>query len=140
LLGGTRSVKRIRGLAGQVGVGAPDESLTSASGVVIVAELVGRLGLTEALDDVVGPIRQRDRGLSGGESLLSLAQMQMLGGDFMVCLDRRREDAAGEALSAVPTPESTTAATLARRFGPVQVAGVGGYRGADLPGGRVAAY
>jgi hypothetical protein len=111
-------------LAGQVGIGAPDESLTSASGVVIVAELAGRLGLTEALDDAVGPIKQRDRGLSGGEFLLSLAQMQMLGGDFMVCLDRRREDAAGEALSAVPTPPSTTAATLAARFGAAQRAGI----------------
>jgi hypothetical protein len=121
---GTRSVKRIRGLAGRVGVGAADASLSSASGVVAVAELAGRLGLVEALDDAIGSIKQRDRGLSGGQLLLSLAQTQMLGGDFLVSLDRRRVDAAGEALSAVATPASTTAAGLAARFGQAQVLGI----------------
>src|SRR6266487_348268 len=92
---GTRSVKRIAGLA------------------VVVA-----------LDDAIGPVKQRDRGLTGGQLLVSLAQTQMLGGDFLACLDRRRDDIAGEALSAVPTPPSTTAAGLAARFGPAQLAGV----------------
>ena len=55
---------------------------------------------------------------------MSLAQAQMLGADFLTGLDRRRADVAGEALSAVPTPASTTAASLAARFGPAQVAGV----------------
>jgi hypothetical protein len=121
---GTRSVKRIRGLAGQVEVGAPDESLTPASGVVAVAELVARLGGVNALDDAIGPIKVRDRGLSGGELLIALAQAQMLGGDFLVSLDRRRADVTGEALSAVPTPASTTAASLAARFGPARIAGI----------------
>jgi hypothetical protein len=121
---GTRSVKRIRGLAGRVEVGAPDESLTPASGVVAVTELVSRLGLVNALDDAIGSIKQRARGLSGGELMVSLAQAQMLGGDFLVSLDRRRADVTGEALSAVPTPASTTAASLATRFGPAQVAGI----------------
>src|SRR5436190_239309 len=121
---GTRSVHRIRGLAGQVRVGAPDASLTPACGVVAVAELVGRLGVVQALDDAVGTIKQRDRGVSAGQFLVSLAQAQMLGADFWPHLDRRRADAAGEALSAVPTPASTTAATLAARFGPAQLAGI----------------
>src|SRR5436190_22688773 len=121
---GTRSVHRIRGLAGQVRVGAPDASLTPACGVVAVAELVGRLGVVQALDDAVGSIKQRDRGLTAGQFLVSLAQAQMLGADFWTHLDRRRDDAAGEALSAVPTPASTTAATLAARFGPAQLAGI----------------
>jgi hypothetical protein len=56
--------------------------------------------------------------------LVSLAQAQMLGGDFLVSLDRRRADTTGEALSAVPTPASTTAAALAARFGPMQVVGI----------------
>jgi hypothetical protein len=98
--------------------------LTSASGVVALAELVGRLGIIAALDDAVGAIKQRDRGLTGGQFLVSLAQTQMLGGDFMICLDRRRDDVAGEALSVVATPASTTAATLAARFGASQLAGV----------------
>src|SRR2546423_8715983 len=86
----TRSVKKVPGLAGRVRVGAPDASLTPVSGVVAVAELVGRLGMVEALDDAVGPVKQRDRGLSAGQFLVSLAQAQMLGGDFWTSLDRRR--------------------------------------------------
>jgi len=98
--------------------------LTPVSDVVAVAELVGRLGVIAALDDAAGTIKQRDRGLSAGAFLVSLAQAQMLGADFWTCLDRRRAGAAGEALSAVPTPASTTAATLAARFGPMRLAGV----------------
>jgi len=44
----TRSVDRIRDWAPQVRIGAADASLTSASGVVAVAELVLRLGGTPA--------------------------------------------------------------------------------------------
>src|SRR5437773_10712664 len=121
---GTRSVHRIRGLAGQVRIGAPDASLTPASGVVAVAELVGRLGVVEAFDDAVGVVKQRDRGLTAGQFLVSVAQAQMLGAEFWTGLDRRRDDTAGEALSAVPTPASTTATTLAARFGAPQLAGV----------------
>jgi hypothetical protein len=121
---GTRSVKRIAGLAGRVRIGAADASLTPASGVVAVAELVGRLGVAGALDDAVGSIKQRDRGLSAGQFLVAVAQAQMCGAQFWVGLDRRRADTAGETLSAVPTPASSTAVELADRFGPAQLAGV----------------
>jgi len=117
-------VKKIPGLAGQVRIGAPDASLTPVSGVVAVAELVGRLGVTGALDDAVGEIKQRDRGLSAGEFLVAVAQAQMCGAEFWTGLDRRRADTAGEALSAVPTPASTTAVELAQRFGPAHLAGI----------------
>ena len=117
-------MKKIPGLAGRVRVGAPDASLTPVSGVVAVAELVGRLGVTAALDDAVGHIKQRDRGLSAGEFLVAVAQAQMFGAEFWTGLDRRRADAAGEALSAVATPASTTAVELAGRFGPAQFAGI----------------
>jgi hypothetical protein len=117
-------VKKIPGLAGRVRIGAPDASLTPASGVVAVAELVGRLGVAAALDDAVGSIKQRDRGLSAGQFLLAVAQAQMLGAQFWTGLERRRADLAGEALSAVATPASTTAVDLARRFGPAQFAGI----------------
>jgi hypothetical protein len=117
-------VKTIRGLAGRVRIGAADASLTPASGVVAVAELADRLGMVAALDDAVGAIKQRDRGLSAGGLLAALAQTQMLGGDFLVSLDRRREDLVGEALCAVPTPASTTAAQLAARFDKAQLVGI----------------
>jgi hypothetical protein len=117
-------VKKIPGLAGRVCIGAPDASLTPASGVVAVAELVGRLGVTAALDDAVGLIKQRDRGLSAGQFLVAVAQAQMCGAQFWTGLDRRRADTAGEALSVVATPASTTAVDLADRFGPAQLAGI----------------
>src|SRR5258706_15411992 len=120
----TRSVTKIPGLAGRVRIGAPDESLTPASGVVAVAELVARLGMTGALDDAVGSIKQRDRGLSAGEFLVAVAQAQMFGAQFWSGLDRRRVDVAGEALSAVATPAATTAVDLAQRFDPARLAGI----------------
>src|SRR5947207_11661782 len=119
----TRSVKTIPGLAGRVRIGAPDASLTPASGVVAVAELVCRLSVATALDDAVGEIKQRDRGLSAGQFLVAVAQAQMCGAQFWIGLDRRRADTAGEALSAVATPASTTAVQLADRFGQAEVDG-----------------
>jgi hypothetical protein len=89
-----------------------------------VAELVGRLGVINALDDAVGSIKQRDRGLSAGQFLVAVAQAQMFGAEFWTGLDRRRADTAGEALSAVSMPASTTAVELAQRFGPAQLAGI----------------
>jgi len=109
---------------GRVRVGVPDASLTAASGVVAMAELVGRLGVAAALDDAVGEIKQRDRGLSAGQFLVAVAQAQMCGAQFWTGLDRRRADTAGEALSAVPTPAATTAVELAQRFGPARLAGI----------------
>ena len=117
-------MKSIRGLAGRVRVGAADASLTPVSGVVAVAELVDRLGVVAAFDEAVGGIKQRDRGLSAGGLLVALAQTQMLGGDFLVSLDRRRDDPVGEALSAVSTPASTTAAGLAARFDAAHLVGI----------------
>ena len=117
-------MSRIPGLAGRVRVGAPDASLTPISGVVAVAELVGRLGVMAALDDAVGVIKQRDRGLSAGGFLVAVAQAQMFGAEFWTGLDRRRADPAGEALSVVATPASTTAVELAGRFGRFQLAGI----------------
>src|SRR5512133_2892490 len=82
------------------------------------------MGVTGALDDAVGSIKQRDRGLSAGQFLVAVAQAQMFGAEFWAGLDRRRADTAGEALSAVATPASTTAVEPAERFGPAQLAGV----------------
>jgi hypothetical protein len=104
--------------------GAPDGSLTGSSGVAAVAELVERLGVVGVLDRHVGPIKVRDRGVSAGQLLVALAQSQLLGGDALVALDRQRADTAAGLLSAVPGVPATTAAGLARRFGPRQRAGI----------------
>jgi hypothetical protein len=121
------SVKTIRGRGrGRkcVQIGAPDPSLTAFSGVAAVGEFVDRLGVVSIFDRGIGSIKQRDRGVTAGELLVGMAQSQLLGGDALVSLDRQRADAAASVLSAVPPIPSTTAGSLARRFGPDQLTGV----------------
>jgi len=89
-------------------VGAPDPSLTPAAGMLAVSELVDRLGVVSALDAGIGSFKTRNRGLSGGQLLVSLAGAQLLGQDALAGLDRVRADAAGAVLLPVPTPASTT--------------------------------
>lgn len=100
----------------QVRIGAPDASLTGVGGVVALSELIGRLGVVEALDAGIGSIKQRERGVSGGQLLTGLAQCQLLGGHGLVALDRQRADRVAARLSALPELPSTTANGLARRF------------------------
>jgi hypothetical protein len=84
--------------------------------MAVVTELCDRLGVVEALDAAVGPIKQRGRGAGAGELLVGLAAAQLAGEDFLVGLDRQRADVVGQALAPVPGLASTTAAGLARRF------------------------
>jgi Transposase DDE domain group 1 len=106
-------MRRLRRL---VGIGAPDPSLTAVSGMVAVTELVDRLNMIRLLDAAIGPIKARDRGHSGGQLLVGMAAAQLAGEDFLVGLDRQRDDVAGQMLAPVPGLSSTTAAGLARRF------------------------
>ncbi|MGH4011109.1 MAG: IS1380 family transposase [Pseudonocardiaceae bacterium] len=108
-----RGMRRLRRL---VGIGAPDPSLTAVSGMVAVTELVDRLNMIRLLAAVIGPIKARDRGYSGGQLLVGLAGAQLAGEDFLVGLDRQRDDVAGQVLVPVPRLSSTTAAGLARRL------------------------
>lgn len=98
----------------------PDPALTSVSGLAAISELVEQLGVVEALDVAVGPIKRRDRGFGSGELLVGLAAAQLAGEDFLVGLDRQRADAAGQVITPVPGLCSTTAAGLARRIGDPQ--------------------
>jgi Transposase DDE domain group 1 len=117
-------VKRIRSGAGrsrqQLRIGAPDRSLTANAGLAVITELCGRLGVIEALDAAVGPVKQRDRGFGAGELLTGIAAAQLAGEDFLTGLDRQRADAAGQQITPVPGLASTTAAGLARRITPAQ--------------------
>jgi Transposase DDE domain group 1 len=108
-----RGMRRLRRL---VGIGAPDSSLTAVSGMVAVTELVDRLNMIRLLDAAIGPIKARDRGHSGGQLLVGMAAAQLAGEDFLVGLDRQRDDVAGQVLAPVPGLSSTTAAGLARRL------------------------
>ena len=78
--------------------------------------LCERLGVIEALDAAVGPVKQRDRGFGAGQLLTGIAAAQLAGEDFLSGLDRQRADAAGQQLTPVPRLSSTTAAGVARRI------------------------
>jgi hypothetical protein len=65
-------VDRIRGgrrKRRQARIGAPDAALTPNGGLAAVSGLCDRLGVIEALDAAVGPVKQRDRGFGAGEQL-----------------------------------------------------------------------
>ena len=118
---GTYLVVRIRGRKRQQPrVGTPEAALTANAGLAAISELCGRLGVIEAVDAAVGPIKQRDRGFSAGELLAGIAAAQLAGEDFLTGLDRQRADVAGQLLTPVPGLASTTAAGLARRITPAQ--------------------
>ena len=108
----------------KVRFGKPDPTLTWSGGVVALAELIRKLRVVEFLDAGIGAIKQRDRGVSGGQLLAVLAQCQLLGGTGLAGLDQQRVDAAAQRLSALPVVPSTTAAGLARRFGAAQLSGI----------------
>jgi hypothetical protein len=81
----TYLVSRIRGGSlpcQRVRAGAPDASLTANAGLAAVTGLCGRLGVIEALDAAVGPVKQRDRGLGAGELLCGIAAAQLARGGF----------------------------------------------------------
>ena len=126
--------------------GAPDRSLTANAGLAAVTELCGRLGVIEAVDAAVGPIKQRDRGFGAGELLCGIAAAQLAGEDFLTGLDRQRADVAGQQITPVPGLASTTTAGLARRITPAQwqaaghgLAAVTGRMLSLLPAARAAA-
>jgi len=101
---------------GRIQIGADDPSLTAAGGMLAVTELCGKLGLIEALDEVMGPVKQRRRGFSGGQVLAGMAAAQLAGEDFLVGLDRLRADQAGQLVTPVPGLATSTATGIARRF------------------------
>jgi hypothetical protein len=101
---------------GRIRIGAADPSLTAAGGMLAVTELCGKLGLIEALDAGIGPVKQRRRGFTGGQVLTGMAAAQLAGEDFLVGLDRLRADEAGQQLAPVPGLATSTATGLARRF------------------------
>jgi hypothetical protein len=75
-------VKNVEHRNSSVVARADDPSLTGSAGMVCVAQAVRALGVIDAIDGFVGPIKRRDRGLSAGEFVVSLAECMLGGGDF----------------------------------------------------------
>lgn len=125
LQGSRKQANKRRRRARRVRIGAPDHRLTGAGGLEAVRELDRVLGIVAALDAGIGPVKRRARGLTAGQALMTMACAQLAGEDFMVGLDRRRQDTAGQVLEPVSTPASTTWAGIARRFTATHLAGIG---------------
>src|SRR6266540_2879727 len=118
-------VNSLRRGRGRVELRFDDPTQTPDAGLLLVAELADQLDLVGTLDRHIGPIKQRRRGRSGGELVMALAESMLVGGDFLCDLDSLRADLAGAALSTIACPPApTTAAGLARRFGPQQLHGI----------------
>lgn len=106
-------------------LGEPDPTVTSAGGLVLIAELDRVLGIVDAVDAAVGPIKTRRQGHGAGGVLLSLAESILADGDFLCDVDTRRADVAGAAVRAVADPPaSTTIIALTKRFTAAQIAGL----------------
>lgn len=105
-------------------IGRPDGSLTGLAGLAAVDEFTARLGMVAELDAGIGPIKTRDRGLSGGQLLVGMATAQLAGQDCLAGLDRVRADVGSALLVEAPVAPSTTAGRLAGTFGQPQLAGV----------------
>jgi len=116
--------KHRRRRARRVRIGRPDGRLTPVAGLEAVRELDRVLGVTGVLEAGVGSVKARRRGLGGGALVMAMASCQLTGGDFLVSLDRRRTDLAGQLLEPVPTPASTTAAGIAKRFTDTNLRGI----------------
>ena len=108
----------------RVRIGAPDVSVTGLAGLAAVDELTARLGLVAELDRGIGPIKQRARGLTGGQLLVGMATAQLAGQDCLAGMDRVRTDPASGLLTEAPVAPSTTAGRLAGCFGPARLLGI----------------
>jgi hypothetical protein len=105
----------MRRVATLLALRAPDAALTPNAGLAVITGLCGRLGVIEAIDATVGPVKQRDRGFGGWGALTGIAAAYLAGEDFLVGHDRQRADLAGPQITPVPGLGSTTAAGRAHR-------------------------
>jgi hypothetical protein len=104
-------------------VGANDPSVCRYAGLAVTGELARRLRLVELIDAELSverrarPVKVRRRGLSPGQLVVSLAESQLVGGEFFSDLEQVRADRAGSGLRTVgATPSAPTALQRAKDF------------------------
>ncbi len=101
----------------KVALSNPDNRITSRAGLHLVSKLDDLIGISKTINESGPSIKERNRGLSLGSLMLSIAEMMLAGGDFLCDLDFQRDDVAGLPLRAVPdVPASTTVIGLGKRF------------------------
>jgi hypothetical protein len=108
---------------GRIVFRADDERLTPFAGLAVIGVIVRVLGLVGLIDGELArerraaPVKQRDRGVSGGELLVAMAESQLVGGECFDDIEDLRADRAGAGLrGALRVPAAATARQLARRF------------------------
>ncbi|MCA1698120.1 MAG: IS1380 family transposase [Actinobacteria bacterium] len=108
---------------GRISFRVDDESLTAFGGLAVTGALARRLGLVGLIDGELAregraaPVKQRRRGVSGGELVVAIAESQLTGGECFDDLEDLRGDRAGGRLrAALRVPSAATARQLARRF------------------------
>jgi Transposase DDE domain group 1 len=113
---------------GRLVIRANDPSLTAYAGLAISGELARKLRLVELIDaelsvvDRVAPVKQRRRGLSPGELVVSIAEAQLAGAECFDDMEVMRADGALAPWRAVAhVPSAPTARQLAYRFKPAHI-------------------
>jgi Transposase DDE domain group 1 len=113
---------------GRLEIRADDPSLTPFAGLAVSGELVRSLRLVELIDAEivaegrVAPFKQRRRGVSPGQLIVSLAECQLVGGDCFDDIEVPRADRAGARLRAIAeVPSAPCARQLAARLKRCQI-------------------
>ena len=93
-----------------------DETLTSHSGLFLIAALFHQLGLGEHLDATLSSLKRRRRGYTPSESILSLILLHLAGGDTLDDIRLLRADEGLKAVLGNPFPAPNTLGRFLRSF------------------------
>ena len=93
-----------------------DDPLTVHTGLSLLYAMADALEIPRILDEHIR-VKERERGYSESEHILSLAANAFIGGDFLDDLEALREDVTiQKAIGRKEIPDPTTAADFCRRF------------------------
>lgn len=104
------------GRAGEFNIAFQPSRLSNHAGIVMLREFADRLGVAAQLDEHLH-VKERERGYTESESLLSLVWSQILGGSCLSDLDVLRGDVGTQALLGLDSVIApTTAGEFLRKF------------------------